>query len=227
LVSKGIDIERKSAIRMIGLSLTGRVGLVAVFLLLGAPTIPAEGSDNDHDDGSWVIRAKPAQECPELFGDRREHDENRVSRENSLEEVECLDNFINLVHSTDWTRPRRVSFEGLELVDTSTKETDEPVAVFRLDESVDEIECEPGLYLVRVDDSIGEDARVLAILENVVLIEWENDLGFLQIEGTQAPRWRTIWRSSWKLPRMPDSSRYRKGRSSHRNYSRRKGRRRR
>jgi hypothetical protein len=201
-------------------------GLFGVVLLLGFPIEPAAGTD-DLDDPNWEAEAVPSRECPELFGDQDDRDENRLTREESLESVKVCKYAINLVHTADWRRPKKVQLEGLELIDICIEEGRTPLAVLRLEEPLEEIECEPGLYIVKVDDSIGADVQVLYILENVLLLEYDGQLGYLVVEGEKMPMWRLIWRSTWKMPRLPDSSRQSKSRTPRRSHPRRKRHRRR
>ena len=194
------------------------VGVWGFILLLGfqfAATAGTGGNDTE-------LRTIPSRKCPGLFGDQSDHDENRSSRLDSLESVALTEYSIELVHMVDWETPEKVSLAGLVLKETSVDENDVPFAVLELEDSLDGIDCKPGLYIIRVDDSIGEDVRVLAIIEKSVLVEHGDDLAYLGIEGTQDPVWRLIWRSSWKMPRVPDSSRYQQSRSPRRKTSRKR-----
>ena len=60
--------------------------------------------------------------------------------------------------------------------------------------------CEPGVYEVTVDDSLGQDSRIYAILSEGLLIENGDTLGFLVLEdGPAVPSMRMIWRSAYAI----------------------------
>jgi len=151
--------------------------------------------------------AEPSSACSQLFGDEEEREQNMKHRKKLLMSVREGEYCIEVLHSTDWETPEEIEYIGLELVETVIDEESEPHALVYVSEEIDELGCDPGNYVVEVDDSIGEEARVLAILQDLVLIEENEDLKFLKTEEAGNPVWRMIWKSSWKLLKTPDSSR--------------------
>lgn len=60
--------------------------------------------------------------------------------------------------------------------------------------------CEPGVYEVSVDDSLGQDARVYAVLDEGMLVESGESLAFVVVDdGPTAPSMRMIWRSAYAI----------------------------
>ncbi len=148
-------------------------------------------------------QARPASACPELFGSRGERADNAEQRRELLDSVRQADYTIDLTHSCDWSAPERIHFEGLELIGTRQAPDQDRVAVIRLEEELGERACEPGLYRLRVDDCIGEQVSVLAVLRDVVLLERGGDLCFLKTRAVEQPVFRMIWRSPWTLLKLP------------------------
>ena len=114
---------------------------------------------------------------------------------------------IEVLHSADWEAPEEIEYIGLELIQTLVDEESEPQALVLVSDEIDELQCDTGTYVVEVDDSIGEEACILAILRDFVLIEENDELRFLKTEDAVNPVWRMIWKSSWKLLKTPDSGR--------------------
>jgi len=152
-------------------------------------------------------QAEPSSACSQLFGEEDEHKQNMKHRKKLLISVQEGEYCIEVLHSADWDTPKEVAYVGLELVETIVDEKSGPQALIQVSGEIDELECDPGTYIVEVDDSIGDDTRVLAILEDFVLLEENDELKFLKTEGTSSPVWRMIWKSSWKLLKSRDSSR--------------------
>jgi hypothetical protein len=152
-------------------------------------------------------QAEPSSTCSQLFGDEEEREQNMEHRKKLLMSVRVGDYCIEVLHSADWEAPEEIEYIGLELIETIIDEESEPQALVQVSDEIDELECDPGTYIVEVDDSIGEEARILAILQDFVLIEENDELKFLKTEEAGSPVWRMIWKSSWKLLKTPDSSR--------------------
>jgi hypothetical protein len=151
--------------------------------------------------------AEPSSTCSQLFGNEEEHKQNMQHRKKLLVSVREGEYCIEVLHSADWEAPEEIDYIGLELIETLVDEESEPQALVQIFDEIDDLECDPGIYIVEVDDSIGEEAQVLAILHDFVLIEGNDELKFLKTEGAGSPVWRMIWKSSWKLLKTPDSSR--------------------
>jgi hypothetical protein len=151
-------------------------------------------------------QARPASACPELFGSRGERTDNAEQRRELLDSVRQADYTIDLTHTCDWAAPERIRFEGLKLIDTCQLPDQGRVAVIRVEDDLGEQTCEPGLYRLRVDDSIGDQASVLAVLRDVVLLERGGELCFLKTRAAEQPVFRMIWRSPWKLLKLPGAS---------------------
>lgn len=151
-------------------------------------------------------QARPASACPELFGSQGVRSDNAEQRRELLDSVRQADYTIDLTYTCDWAAPERIRFEGLKLLDTCQLPDQGRVAVIRVEDELGEQACEPGLYRLRVDDSIGGQASVLAVLRDVVLLERGGELCFLKTRSAEKPVFRMIWRSPWKLLKLPGTS---------------------
>ncbi len=135
--------------------------------------------------------------CRLVFGSKRTHRTNRHQRKAHLSWVERTGNVIDITHSTRWRRPFYLEFRGLELVETEM-EDGERVGYVHLEDAQN---CPSGLYPVRQDDNLGEDARVQAVLPDTQLVEFRGRLGYLLTADAATPQWRMVWRSPWKTIR--------------------------
>ncbi|MBN2496338.1 MAG: hypothetical protein JXR96_17220 [Deltaproteobacteria bacterium] len=154
-------------------------------------------------------------DCQRLFGDQARIERNRAERHAELSSVQEGSFAIQVVHSVDWSRPASVEFDGLQLVETYLGPGRQPTAVFELSEDLAPPGCQPGLYALRKDDAIGKRCQVLAVLHDLVLLEVEGQLGYVLEDDEPEPIWRLIWRSPWKLIRLPGERRSSSGRRSH------------
>jgi len=166
-----------------------------------APALRAEDGATALDD------ALPSSACPRLFGTDPDRDEN-------LERLDELDirawkgrHCITLVHSGALKQPRPVHFTGIELLATTLDQDGFGVALFRLDDEIEAVDCEPGLYAVEPGDCLGEDTRVLVVLDDLVLVEHDQRLSYLVSKDGpygpgRPPVFRMVWDSPWSMPRL-------------------------
>lgn len=145
----------------------------------------------------------PSDECVALFGDSSLIEERRASREVRLEAVSRSENLLDIVHTdASWQAPKPTRVPGLELVSVEEGEDGERVARVRLGDPWSEA-CEPGDYLVRVDDGLGSEGLVLALVDEGMLAEHRGTLIFVPKTGASAPPMRMIWRSGFALNVTP------------------------
>ncbi|MCB9535359.1 MAG: hypothetical protein H6704_03775 [Myxococcales bacterium] len=135
--------------------------------------------------------------CRLVFGSKRTRRTNRHQRKANLSWVERTGNVVDVTHSTRWRQPFYLEFRGLELVETEM-EDGERVGFVHLEDAQN---CPSGLYPVHTDDNLGEDARVLAVLPDTLLVEFRGRLGYLLTADAATPQWRMVWRSPWKTIR--------------------------
>lgn len=154
-----------------------------------------------------IEKAVPSHECPALFGESERSDERRSLREQRLEAVSRSENLLDIVHSdAGWQAPKPTRVPGLELVAVEEAAEDgERLARVRVGEVFSEA-CAPGEYLVRVDDGLGSDGSVLALVDEGMLAEHRGNLIFVPRFGTGAPPFRMIWRSPFALNITPGST---------------------
>jgi hypothetical protein len=140
--------------------------------------------------------------CPAIFGDDTVERRNRTRRRALLRDVTALSNgIVEVTHSATWGRPEWIGYDGLEL-ESVEDDACVPFAVFEVETGLPGIECEPGRYAVTVDDGLGRGVRVLAIVEDVVLLDSAGTLGYAaSIEHHDDVAWRMVWRSPFLMPR--------------------------
>lgn len=149
-----------------------------------------------------------ADDCEALFGDYDTWKQNTV-RQALISRVEQRDGEVELMHSAQWLRIREYDFDGLELLDTrphhpapQLKGPPTGWLVAELDEALaEEAECPAGRYALSTSQSIGPYIRILAVLDDMVLIEHQRALGFVMTEAHAPPKWRLVWKSPFLLPR--------------------------
>lgn len=166
-----------------------------VVLCLGllGPAVATAASD------PAAAQVKPASLCPLLFGGQTSLERNRAQRQELLLQLAAGEHMVNLTHAGTWRPPTRIRYQGLELMATASADPAETRALIEVRQLSAGLACEPGLYELKVDHSLGGQAHVLAILDNVVLLEHEGQLRFWKIARTESPEFRMIWRSTWTL----------------------------
>ncbi|MCA9539212.1 MAG: hypothetical protein KC620_10025 [Myxococcales bacterium] len=138
-----------------------------------------------------------ARACPDLFGDVEDRSENRAWRKRMLSWVEQRGPVVEITHSTTWKRPFYLEFAGIELMETGEQDN-KRYAIIRVGaDRPAAIDCEPGDYLVHVDDALGRQGRVLAVLDGSLLIDFDGQLGYLMTAEAEPPVWQMVWRSGW------------------------------
>ncbi len=142
---------------------------------------------------------KSPEDCPLLFGSPASIERNKKARTAHLEAVAAGEHMINLTHTGPWQKPTIMRLQGVELVATAGVDGDDPSALVEVGELPAGIGCEPGLYELKVDNSIGGQAHILAIVEGAVLLEYSGDLRFIQTREAAMPMFRMIWRSTWTI----------------------------
>jgi hypothetical protein len=145
-----------------------------------------------------------ARDCAEVFGDESAVSENRELRERRLNFIIDSGEDVLLDHSHRWADPKPVEIRSLEVIETST---DASTAWVEFYPSQEQIECEDGVYALSVDDSLGPDGRVLAVLRDALLIELDGELWYALPEDGVAPDFRLAWSSRFVLPRTTKLSR--------------------
>lgn len=150
--------------------------------------------------------AAPADSCAALFGEAARGDERRASREERLEGVSRSENLLDITHSdAGWRAPKPMRVPGMEVVAIEDGADGARTARVRVGEAWSE-RCEPGEYRLGVDDGLGSDGLVLAIVDEGVLAEHKGELIFVPRLGSGPPPFRMIWRSAFALNVAPGSN---------------------
>jgi hypothetical protein len=175
---------------------------LVVFSLLGVP-LAAAGPAVAAADAEPGPEVRSPAACPLLFGDPAARERNRRQRAHRLDAVEPGEHAINLIYSGSWRKPTPIRFKGLKLVSTAGAGLQQPSALVEVGELPAAVDCRPGIYELHTDDSLGGSSRVLAILEDVLLLEVDGQLRYLAPQRFDAtatkPAFRMIWRSTWTL----------------------------
>jgi hypothetical protein len=145
----------------------------------------------------------PARECAEVFGDQRAVRTNRRAREARLNFVIDLDTHVVVDHSYVWSEPKETEIRNLALVETST---DGSTALVFFAAGEEGIECADGFYRIAVDDSLGPDGQILAVLRRGLLIELDGRLIHLSFDGDASPEFRVAWSSRFGIRRRTTRS---------------------
>ncbi|MCA9543183.1 MAG: hypothetical protein KC613_02305 [Myxococcales bacterium] len=140
-------------------------------------------------------------DCPRVFGSPAYKRKLTKRRKRLLDDVDPNGDIVDIAHSTDWRRPFYLEFTGVELL---AAEGDEGAA-FRVDDALADLDCEPGVYHLDVDDSLGDDTAILAVLDDVVLVEFKGQLGYLATDDAEIPTWRMIWLAPWRIIRRRET----------------------
>jgi hypothetical protein len=141
------------------------------------------------------VATSSSSACPDLFGDPETRAENRRERRALLELVDVSPHAITIVHSGHWRAPEPIEFAGIELVTSKRRRR----AIVELGEELAAFGCPLGQYALRVDDTIGGSARVVSILDELVLVEHEGELRYLDLPGATTPYFSMVWASDFSM----------------------------
>lgn len=183
----------------------------------------ADGEELAADDGEDEL-LDPGM-CPALFGDDETQDYNRRVRKAKLTWLETRGDVVEITHTTTWKRPFYLELAGIELVDTAVDEEGEWSAVVELDETI--AGCPAGQYELDADASLGKQARVMGVVQDTLLVDFEGKLAYLMTDEAEAPTWQMVWRSGWyfikrrEVSASKSKSRARTRKTNNRNRNRR------
>jgi hypothetical protein len=135
------------------------------------------------------------QACPQVFGDDDARARNAVLRELSFDLLEDGDGHIAIVHSGDWSPPTALHLRGVSVVDVDARAQQ---ATLR----VELARTCTGTYRVGQDDSIGAQARIIAVSEGALVVVHRGRLRYLAPDGA-APHVELVWASGWTMPLPP------------------------
>ncbi len=195
------------------------VGFVVGVALFVSPAYASEASDGCVPAGRGVL---PASACPALFGDPLLEQENRQRRESLLESIRVWEHSIDVVYHGPWEEPQPLDYRGIKLLQTFAGDSCEATAVLEVTDEAGELGCAAGDYAVTRDASVGREGRILAVLDEVVLLEQDGELGYLAVEGQEPPLFRMVWHPRWTLRHPYKIAPVRPSRAPHRPPGRRR-----
>lgn len=138
----------------------------------------------------------PSSACPALFGDEAARAENRELRKERLVGVRRGEHVVEILHSdSGWRAPEQKRLPGIEVLFVGAEG-----AVVLVKERWAEV-CTPGRYWLGVDDALGTEARVLALLDGALLVERAGRLLVIPAreQAVAALPVRMIWRSAYGI----------------------------
>lgn len=172
---------------------------LALVIALPADTGGGASQPSAKAQESAPAPASLATDCSALFGNDRDRERRRASREARLEEISRTDQFLDVTYNDPrWRPPTPMRVPGLEITGFEEGPEGKAVARVRLSEAWSAT-CPAGDYLVGPDDGLGTEGLVLALVNEGVLAEHKGDLIFLPRTGVHAPQFRLIWRSGFGL----------------------------
>ncbi len=151
-------------------------------------------------NGSTIIEVD-GDTCPRVFGDDDRFETQGARRERLLKDVDPIGDVVDIGHSYHWQRPFILRFSGVSLAESDADHG----AVFALDDRFRALDCGAGTYRVQRDQSLGEDTAILAVLNDVVLVEFEGELGYFVTRDAKIPTWRMIWLAPWRIIRRRET----------------------
>jgi hypothetical protein len=140
----------------------------------------------------------PHDRCASVFGDASIQEANRARRASRLVDVvENKDGRAVLHAVPSWNDPKSIRLSGIELLGIDDPGDERPawqrrVARLRLASG----DCPSGEYGVGVDASLGQRARVVAVLDDSVLLELDDKLVRL---GAGRDDLRMVWQSAFAI----------------------------
>lgn len=174
--------------------------------ILWSVAAPSSGTNVAHPNicipQARAAAAFPATNCVTLFGDEAEQEANQQAREHLLEDVTADAYAINITHRGEWTEPVEALHPNLTLLETFVGDDCLAAALVQVHQSTVS-DCEPGTYVIALDNTFGQSAVLVDVLVGHLLIDVEGELAYVSESGAQTPVWRMIWHPTWTMPRPP------------------------
>jgi hypothetical protein len=171
------------------------------------PEPASDPSDETAADPPALDEILAARRCPRLFGDAARRRLHREQRTAALIAVERRRDVVEITHAMQWDRPFYLELAGVELVATEIGEDGRWTALLSIDEqAAADVGCTSGRYRVAADAALGKQARVVAVVDDIVLVEFEGNLAYLLAPEARIPVWQMVWRSGWYFVRPREVS---------------------
>lgn len=155
--------------------------------LFGLASVVLHSSPARADEGEPADAAS----CPAVFGGPDAHTANRLRRERLVELIEIGDGELVLMQTGDWSEPTPIRFSGVDLIEAHP--TDQAATIALDLEGV----CQ-GTYRVPRDGEIGPNTKILAVVEDAVVVDHEGALRILSA-GNEPVHLEAVWRSPWTM----------------------------
>ncbi len=142
--------------------------------------------------------AKPAENCTFLFGDQERKTEalDQIQAQ-AIEVLGLEDQDVFLLHSGIWkAAPKQIAFSGIKLTATGTTAEGQRVGLLEVQTPK---HCEKATYAVSAGNTLGPKGRVLAVHDQILLLEYNGKLRYALAEGAPVPNWHVAWRSGWSM----------------------------
>ncbi len=175
-------------------------------LSTGALSTPAQAAPP-------LDNAKPAESCIFLFGDQERKTEalDQIQAQ-AIEVLGLEDQDVFLLHSGVWKAPpKQIAFSGIKLTATGTTAEGQRVGLVEVQAAK---HCEEATYAVSAGHALGPKGRVLAVHDQMLLLEYNGELRYALAEGAPVPSWHVAWRSGWSM--APYQATTSQGRSTYR-----------
>jgi hypothetical protein len=145
-----------------------------------------------------AVAISSSSSCPVLFGNEEDRDRAGSARDLRVQGIHETRQAVRIVHSVStWGPVEDTGFSGLTLIDIAGG-GDNRLAVVRVEEALAS-SCAPGTYQVAVDDALGRNARVIAILDEGVLLDRGPSRGIWSLAHHPVRDLDTVWRSGFTL----------------------------
>jgi len=140
--------------------------------------------------------------CPEIFGDEETVRQNRERREQLFVRLRRVGEDYVVVHrATAWRAPEHARIKGMQLDDIRIESEKRREAVVYLPEDIARrYGCESGRYKVAAGDGLFDRAVILAVRQDLLLVEYDDMLAYLTMNPNERVDFRMVWQSFWTMP---------------------------
>lgn len=187
-----------------------QISLIASLLLMPAMSDcgeTANSSDQDRpavkDGGETGTTDEMTKErCSLLFGNDADMMDNKNTRKNSLISFSGKKNQYTIIHQTrKWRAPILLHIPGLKLRQI-VYSGDQSYAQIKISGKIAEkYGCPAGIYKIKLDGKLLPKLKVLAITDNLMLLQYKGRLGYLPLNSELNPTFRMVWQSPWQIAR--------------------------
>lgn len=137
---------------------------------------------------------EPEPVCVAIVGDDEDHVDNAEERQARIASILQSSDHVTVIAFEHLDEPEPINLRGIQIV---SADIDSGVAKIRIEDDAG-LPC-VGEYELLVDDSLGRDLAVRAVLDDAILLARNGELLYVPAEDEMRLDWSMVWRSRFAV----------------------------